>query len=518
MFKLHKHIKQNQLQPNNDPVTGKEKTNVIGIFSICIFTFSLGLCMFIPGGIANPLIATFAHVTENNVNLSLTLYMIGIITASLFVPLLFFKFNRKYILVWSAIIFFIGNIITGVSVNFSMLLFFRFLTGLCHGAMFSVGAVVAASLVPKNKQGSAVAICFTALFIAGFTLLPLFTYTSSLGLPTVGASLYPAKFLATYRTLPMAKQYWRWVFFTTGIIVAISALLMQLFISKDIPLKGGQKNPWKQLSILLYYPFDLSMIFGCLVFLAIFLIYPLLQKEWTAVGVGLIANHQDLVGVLVGCYCLGMMIGNQWGGRFSNGKTFPTVYYMLLSLIIIVICLTICVVYKNPVGIFIFTILVPTFGYAVLPNTFALGMSLGRHHDKTEAVDLESGISEFMVAGGGMIGSAIGGPICTHHTGELIGKYNPNNFFIVCIIAIVVCSIAIFFIFPVHWYMHNNQLIKTNAKFYDRIINELPFLYDQYATIEVIKTAKDIKQANTKRKVIELKPFFHRKTMKQNHK
>ncbi|MBO7084965.1 MFS transporter [bacterium] len=104
-------------------------------------------------------------------------------------------------------IFFIGNIITGVSVNFSMLLFFRFLTGLCHGAMFSVGAVVAASLVPKNKQGSAVAICFTALFIAGFTLLPLFSYTSSLGLPSVGASLYPAKFLATYRALPMARQY-----------------------------------------------------------------------------------------------------------------------------------------------------------------------------------------------------------------------------------------------------------------------------------------------------------------------
>ena len=59
--------------------------------------------------------------------------------------------------------------------------------------------------------------------------------------------------------------------------------------------------------------------------------------------------------------------------------------------------------------------------------------------------------------------------------------------------------------------MHNNQLIKTKAKFYDRIINELPFLYDQYATIEVIKTAQDIKQTNAKRKVVELKPIFHRK-------
>ena len=207
MFKHH-HLFNNHLINENIILNpNQKKTNVIGIFSICIFTFSLRICMFIPGGIANPLIATFNNVNESNVNLSLTLYMIGIISASLFVPLLFFKLNRKYILVWSAIVFFIGNILTGVGVNFSMLLVFRFVTGLCHGAMFSVGAVVASSLVAKDKQGSAVTICFTSLFIAGFTLVPLFTYTSSLGLPKVGATLFPLSFLHLYRSLPMYKQY-----------------------------------------------------------------------------------------------------------------------------------------------------------------------------------------------------------------------------------------------------------------------------------------------------------------------
>ena len=96
----HNFLAKNHKKINDDNLTtNPKKTNVIGIFSICIFTFSLGICMFIPGGIANPLIATFNNVTESNVNLSLTLYMIGIISASLFVPLLFFKLNRKYILV-----------------------------------------------------------------------------------------------------------------------------------------------------------------------------------------------------------------------------------------------------------------------------------------------------------------------------------------------------------------------------------------------------------------------------------
>ena len=142
--------------------------------------------------------ATFTNVTENNVNLSLTIYMIGVISAGVFIPLFCFKLNRKYILLWSAIIFFIGNIIIGVSTNFGMLLFFRFLTGFAHGSVFAVGAVVAAALVPKNKQGSAVAICFTALFVATFTFVPLFTYTSAINLPALGTT--------TYATLPMYKQ------------------------------------------------------------------------------------------------------------------------------------------------------------------------------------------------------------------------------------------------------------------------------------------------------------------------
>ncbi|MBO6104223.1 hypothetical protein J6P04_04305 [bacterium] len=113
-------------------------------------------------------------------------------------------------------------------------------------------------------------------------------------------------------------------------------------------------------------------------------------------------------------------------------------------------CLTICTAAKSPIAILIFTICIPICGYATLPNSFAMGMSLGRYHDKTDAVDLESGITQFMVAGGGMIGSAIGGPICTYHTGELVGRYNAGNFYIVGIIAIVLSACSLLFLLPVH--------------------------------------------------------------------
>ena len=98
MFKFHQKNSKIKLQQNDNPLTGQKKTNVIGLFSLCIFTFSLGIGWYIPGGIANPLIATFNNVFESNVNLTLTLYMIGVILSGVIIPLFFYKVNRKYIL------------------------------------------------------------------------------------------------------------------------------------------------------------------------------------------------------------------------------------------------------------------------------------------------------------------------------------------------------------------------------------------------------------------------------------
>ena len=139
MFKLNHQTKKLKLQADEDPLTGRKKSNVFGILSICILTFSLGIAWYISGGIANPLMVTFPKVHENIVNLALTLYMIGVISSGVLIPLFCFKINRKWILLGSAVIFCLGNIIIGVSTNFGMLLFFRFLTGFAHGSVFAVG-------------------------------------------------------------------------------------------------------------------------------------------------------------------------------------------------------------------------------------------------------------------------------------------------------------------------------------------------------------------------------------------
>ncbi|MBQ3621990.1 hypothetical protein II941_04415 [bacterium] len=59
--------------------------------------------------------------------------------------------------------------------------------------------------------------------------------------------------------------------------------------------------------------------------------------------------------------------------------------------------------------------------------------------------------------------------------------------------------------------MHNNELVNKKYKFYNKLINCLPFVYDQYASSQVIATANEIRKNNPHRKVIEIKPLFHRK-------
>ncbi|MBO7084428.1 hypothetical protein J6W20_00565 [bacterium] len=90
-FKFNK-IQQNPTLNNPNPVN---KINIPALISLCIIMFCLGIGWYIPGGIANPLMSSFPGTTEANVNLTLTLYLIGVIISAILIPILFFKVKRK---------------------------------------------------------------------------------------------------------------------------------------------------------------------------------------------------------------------------------------------------------------------------------------------------------------------------------------------------------------------------------------------------------------------------------------
>ena len=474
-FKLFKH-KPTPLVATSDVPKEITKINWAALLSLCTIMFCLGIGWYIPGGIASPLESAFPGTTQANVNLTLTLYLIGAIISAVFIPLLFFKIRRKWIIFYCAVIYCIASVIVAFSSNFSELLFFRFLCGLAHGGISAIITVVAMAIAPKNKHGTAVTATLVSLFAATCTIVPIFTFVSNMD---VGHNL-PA-----LATLAMGKQNWRWTFFATAVVVLIGGFCVYIFVPKDLHLTGGKPNIKSEIKSIVYWPFTLTIVFALVVFLAIFIIYPLLQEEWTSPIVGIIANKQNLLGLLLAMYGICSAGGNILGGIFTNGKSFPWLYMLVAGTLIGLIGLAISVACKNAAAILAFTLIFPVFAYTLLPNIYAIGLPLGKYHDKSDNVDFESGLVQCFVGFGAMIGTAIGGPICTNHTATLAGTFNPDNFGTVVYIALAFMIVGAIILIPINWYMYNAKLTMQNKKTKFDFFAFFPIIIDKYAPSEL---------------------------------
>lgn len=73
-------------------------------------------------------------------------------------------------------IFTLGNLMSALAPGYWTLLLSRVVTSLNHGAFFGLGAVVAASVVPRERQASAIATMFMELTIANVGGVPVATW------------------------------------------------------------------------------------------------------------------------------------------------------------------------------------------------------------------------------------------------------------------------------------------------------------------------------------------------------
>ena len=68
-----------------------------------------------------------------------------------------------------------GNLGSAFAASYPVLMAARFVSGLPHGAFFGIGAVVAASLVPRHRRTWAVSMMLTGLTVANVIGVPLTT-------------------------------------------------------------------------------------------------------------------------------------------------------------------------------------------------------------------------------------------------------------------------------------------------------------------------------------------------------
>lgn len=147
----------------------------IGLIALALGGFGIGLTEFGIVGLLPEVAHSFA-VSETVAGYLVSVYALSVAVGALALTAALARFDRKKTLVALMVLFIIGNLVSAIAPDYSLLMVGRIIAALCHGAFFSVGAVVASDMVAENKKGSAIALMFGGLTAANVLGVPLGTF------------------------------------------------------------------------------------------------------------------------------------------------------------------------------------------------------------------------------------------------------------------------------------------------------------------------------------------------------
>lgn len=147
----------------------------IALYALTIAAYAIGTTEFVIVGLL-PTVAKDLGITLPLAGLIVSVYALGVTFGAPILTALTGKVARKPLLMALMLLFIAGNTLAAFSPSYEMLLVARVLSAFAHGVFFSVGATIAADLVPENRRASAIALMFMGLTVAIVTGVPLGTF------------------------------------------------------------------------------------------------------------------------------------------------------------------------------------------------------------------------------------------------------------------------------------------------------------------------------------------------------
>ncbi|HOY77383.1 MAG TPA: MFS transporter [Hyphomonadaceae bacterium] len=277
----------------------------LGLLALAVGAFGIGVTEFAPMGLL-PVIATDLGVSIPTAGLLISAYALGVMLGAPLMTLTTGRVPRRTLLIGLAGIFTVGNLLAAVSDGYGMLLAARVLTSLNHGAFFGVGSIVAASLVPPQRQAGAVASMFMGLTIANVVGVPLATWAGD--------------------HLGWRASFWG----IAGLGLAMVAALRLTLPNVPAPTGG---NVLAELRVLgrgrVLGALALTVIGSSAMFTVFTYIAPILRD----------ATHASLpfITAMLVTYGVGLTAGNWLGGKFADRSVNRTLIVTLASLSVILI-------------------------------------------------------------------------------------------------------------------------------------------------------------------------------------
>lgn len=342
------------------------------LLALAIGAFGIGTTEFTPMGLL-PVIARGVDVSIPTAGMLVTAYAVGVMLGAPVMTLLFSRFGKRKALILLMCLFTLGNLLSAVSPGYVTLLLARLVTSLNHGAFFGLGAIVAASVVPRERQASAVATMFMGLTIANVGGVPAATWIGQ----QVG---------------------WRMAFAGTAALglLAIAALWLALPQGEA----GRMPDLRRELSVLARPPVLLAMATTVMGAGAMFTLYtyvaPVLATL-TGASDGFVTFALVLIGI-------GFTVGNGLGGRLADWSLDGATRLFLAALALVMLLLPFGLASPPGAAVGLFLWGVATF--AIVPPVQMRVMQAA-----AEAPGLASSINVGAFNLGNALGASVGGGV-----------------------------------------------------------------------------------------------------------
>lgn len=147
----------------------------LALFALTIAAYAIGTTEFVVVGLL-PTVANDLSITLPMAGLIVSVYALGVTFGAPVLTALTGRLPRKTLMLGLMGVFILGNGAAALSPTYEMLLVARVISAFAHGVFFSIGATIAADLVPENRRASAIAMMFMGLTVAIVTGVPLGTF------------------------------------------------------------------------------------------------------------------------------------------------------------------------------------------------------------------------------------------------------------------------------------------------------------------------------------------------------
>jgi DHA1 family inner membrane transport protein len=358
--------------------TGAVVKATLPLSALALCAFGIGVTEFAPMGLL-PLIASDLGITIPAAGLLVTGYALGVMLGAPVVTLLTLQIPRQRLLILLMAVFTAGNFLAFMSVNFSTLLVARLITSLCHGALFGVGSMVAASLVPIGKRAGAIATMFMGLTVANIGGVPLAAWIGQVA-------------------------GWRVAFMGITGLGIIAMIVLQL----AVPRIGaaGAIDVWAELRALRRPAVITAMTVTVLASGAMFTVFtyiaPIVHEQTHG-------SPSFLTAILM-LYGIGLTVGNWLGGRYADRSIDATLIVVLASLSALLLVFAGTMSWPVPAAISIFAWGIATFALVPPLQMQVLTSAAG-------APTLASSMNIGAFNLGNALGAAIGGAVITFDLG-----------------------------------------------------------------------------------------------------